>query len=277
MVNAGPDTIGTVLDQIISEVSALASEQSDQVKQALDDAGRQLGNAMEEAQKLPEEAVQKIKDACDPPDWWSLLLVILVEISKLDPHLSVGSMCPAGWSRMVTLTYTTDAPDVKTFTVGLAITDPGLRHGLLLKASAPMTFEFGTDLRVKVVVQDTARWTWEFGGAVEAPDATAGLDAELSWKTPIPALANPVGGFSVGPLHLHATLDRRPPAGTTYQVALGLGVPADAGIRAQLHPGQALGVLGQIVHIADLDERYSPQVVLSDAGSPQFTLGHQGL
>jgi hypothetical protein len=277
MVNAGPDTLGTVLDQIVTEAAALATQKSDQVRKALDDAGRDLAHQADEAEKLPAEVVKKIKDLCDPPDFWSLLLFVLVKISEVDPqHLTVGTMHPDGWSRMVTLTYTTDGADPQTLTVGLALTDPGLKHGLMIKASAPLDLEFGSDLAIKVTAQDQAEWTWEFGGAVVAPDAGAVLEVDVSWKPPIPDLTTPVGGVSVGPLHLHATLAKSPSV-PLYAVELGLGVPSDAGLRAQLHPGQALGVLAQIVHIADLDEQYSPQVSLADGREPLFTLGHTGL
>lgn len=276
MVNASPDTIGTVLDQIISEVSALAADKGDQVRKVLDDADHRVGEVVNDAKKLPDDVVQKIKDLCNPPDWWSLLLVILVEISKLDPHLSVGTMSPNGWSRMVTVTYTTDGPEVKSFTVGLAITDPGLRHGIALKASAPMSFEFGSGLRLKIAAEDHADWTWEFGGSVEAPGADAKLDVDLSWRPPLPSLSEPAGGFSVGPLHLHAVLAKRPPE-PLYTLTLGLGVAADPGVRAELHVGEALGALASVVHVADLNETYSPQVQLAQGQSPQFTLGHTGL
>ncbi|MEO7350337.1 MAG: hypothetical protein ABIW17_00435 [Marmoricola sp.] len=276
MVNAGPDTVGTVLDQIVAEVAALATEKSDQVRAALDAAGRDLAHKAEEAEKLPADVVKRIKDLCDPPDYWSLLLFVLVKISELDPHLSVGTMNPDGWSRMVTVTWTGDGPDAVRFTAGLAVTDPDLKHGIMLKASAPLDLAFGSDLRVEVTAQDNADWTWEFGGSVESPDASAVLEVGLSWKPPIPALSNDVGGVSIGPLHLNATFARSPTE-PLYKLALGLGVAADPGLRAQLHAGRALGVLGQIVHVADLDEQYSPQVALADGQEPLFTLGHSGL
>lgn len=277
MVSAGPDTIGTVLDQIVSEVAALAAEKSDQVRQALDDAGRGLAHQAEEAEKLPAEVVQKIKDLCDPPDFWSVLLFVLVKISEIDPtHLTVGTMHPDGWSRMVTLTYTTDGPDPKTLTVGLAVTDPGLKHGLVLKASAPIDVEFGSDLHIKATAQDKAGWTWEFGGSVESPDASAVLDVDLTWKSPIPPLLSPVGDITVGPLHLHVTFAKSP-GEPLYRLALGLGAPTDPGLHATLHAGQALGALGRVVDIADLDERYSPQTALAAGQEPMFTLGHSGL
>jgi hypothetical protein len=282
MVNASPDTVGTVLDQLIAEVSALAADKADQVRQTLDDAGRKATDVVNDAEKLPDEVVQKIKDLVDPPDWWSLLLVILVEISKLDPHLSVGTMRPEGWSRMVTLTYVTDPPDEKTFTLGLAITDRDLKHGIALKASAPMTVDFGSDLRLRVAADAKTDWTWEFGGAVTPPGADGKLDVDLSWRPPLPELDEPAGGFSVGPLHLHATLAKRPPL-PLYTVALGLGVAAEPGrpplpgVSAKLHPGQALGALATFVQITDLEETYSPEVRLAQGQAPQFTLGHTGL
>ena len=276
MVNAGPDSIGTVLDQLVAEVAALATERADQVRQALDDAGHGVGDVLDEAQDLPTATIERIKQLCDPPDWWSLLLVVLLEVSKLDPHLSVGVMRPDGWSRMVTVSYTQDGPDPKKFTVGLAVTDPGLRHGLLLTADAPIELAFGDHLRVEVSARDAARWTWEFGGAVEAPAADAVLDVDLAWKAPVPALAEPAGDVSVGPLHLHATLAKSP-AEPVYKLRLGLGVTTDPGLHAQLHVGQALGALGAFLSVADLDERYSPQVELAQGREPLFTLGHSGL
>jgi len=124
--------------------------------------------------------------------------------------------------------------------------------------------------------RDQAAWTWEFGHPVEAPDGTGRLDVDVTWQPPVPPLGSAVAGIAVGPLHLHAALSTTPPD-PLYALTLSLGVTGRPGLEAHLHPAQALGALGQFVHVTDLDERYSPQVDLVPGQAPRYTLAHEGI
>lgn len=71
----------------------------------LDQVGPAVADVVDEAQNLPANALAQLNQLINPLNWASLLTLILVRISELDPaHLSVGSMRPDDWSRTLTLT-----------------------------------------------------------------------------------------------------------------------------------------------------------------------------
>jgi hypothetical protein len=168
VVTATPNTLGDVLGQIVQAAADAAAAVPQDLQNVFDQAGRAVGDAVNEAEDLPANALAQLKQLIDPPDWASLLIFVLVKISELDPaHLSVGSMQPDGWSRTLTLTYTLEPG--KTVTVGFAMTDPApAKHGFILQATAgletgdlpigPLTFSVSSP-------GDTASWRMAFSGA----------------------------------------------------------------------------------------------------------------
>lgn len=274
MATASPDTIGTVVSQIAQEMADLAAQQGQGLRDILDNAAQQAGQAPDEVKKLTDDAVQQIKSLVDPPDWWSILVFALIELRRIDPdHLSIGTLDIDGWSRMVTLTYTVDA--ATRFTLGLAITDPDKKKGILLDASTRLDKSFGSgdDLRIAFSSTGAGRWRYPIGGAVELPDTDAVLHVDVAWKAvpDIPAVAG--FEFTVGALHLHAKLAKNPPD-PLYVLSLGWGDSDNAGLGFHLRTEEALGpVLSKFITIADPSQAYAPQVTLTAGQSPQFTLG----
>jgi hypothetical protein len=275
MVTATPETLGQVLGQVLQSAADAAAAAPDALAQVFDQAGQTVGRTVDEAEQLPADALHALEQLIDPPDWASLLIFLLLKVRDLDPdHLSVGSVQPDGWSRAVTLTYTLDVG--KSVTIGFAMTDPApARHGIVLQASAglaivptplgPLTFS--------VTSQGDASWRIGFSGGVESPAEQAALNAQLSWDPGIHA-GNDTAGINVGALRLTTVLSTLP--GTAlYTLELAFGDAAKPGLEAKVDLGQLLGALGAIVHVAALDQSYSPTLVLAAGAGPRFSLGEK--
>jgi hypothetical protein len=275
MVTATPETLGQVLGQVLQSAADAAAAAPDALSQVFDQAGQTVGRTVDEAEQLPADALTALEHLIDPPDWASLLIFLLLKVRDLDPdHLSVGSLQPDGWSRAVTLTYTVGPG--KSVTIGFAMTDPApARHGILLQATAglaiaptplgPLTFAVSS--------QGDASWRLAFSGGVQPPAEQASINAQLSWDPGIRA-GNDTAGISVGALRLAAALSTLPGA-PLYSLRLGFGDAARPGLEAKVDLGQLLGALGAIVHVAALDESYSPELVLTQGTGPQFSLGEK--
>ena len=274
MVTATPDTLGDVLGQIVKAAADAAAAVPQDLQQVFDQAVQQIGALGEQAQDLPAGALAALKQLIDPPDWKSLLILILVKVSELDPdHLKVGAMQPVGWSRTLTLTYTLEPG--KSVTVGFAMTDPGpAKQGFILQATTglalgpialgPLTFA--------VTSVGDASWRLGFAGPLEPPAQNASINASLFWDPKI-EVGDATAGFSVGPLGLTAALSTGVPL---YTVTLGLGDgAARPGADARIDLGRLLGALGAMVHITAIDESYSPKLTLTQNAGPQFTLGQK--
>ena len=277
MVTATPNTLGDVLGQIVQAAADAAAAVPQDLQNVFDQAGRAVGDAVNEAEDLPANALAQLKQLIDPPDWASLLIFVLVKISELDPaHLSVGSMQPDGWSRTLTLTYTLEPG--KTVTVGFAMTDPApAKHGFILQATAgletgdlpigPLTFSVSSP-------GDTASWRMAFSGGLETPQQHASIDAHLFWDPKI-NVGDATAGIGLGILSLHAVLSTNP-GEHLYTVTLGLGDgAARPGAEAKLNLSKLLGALGSIVNITAIDETYSPALTLTQGEAPKFDLGHK--
>jgi hypothetical protein len=275
MVTATPETLGHVLGQVIQSAADAAAAAPDALTQVFDQAGQTIGRTVEEAEQLPADALAALERLVDPPDWASLLVFVLLKVRDLDPdHLSVGSMQPDGWSRAVALTYTVDP--ARSVTIGFALTDPApARHGIVLQATAGLTIAptpLGP-LTFSVSSQGDASWRLGFSGGVEPPAEQASITAQLSWDPGIHA-GNATAGLDVGLLRLAAHLSTLP--GTPlYTLRIAFGDGAAPGLEAKVDLGQLLGALGAIVHLAPLDQSYSPELVLTQGAGPQFSLGEK--
>ena len=276
MVTATPDTIGDVLGQLVQAAADAAAAVPDRLASVFDQAGRTVADVVQEAEALPADALAKLKQLIDPPDWSSLLIFILVKISELDPaHLSVGSMRPDGWSRVVTLTYTLEPG--KAVTIGFGMTDPApAKHGFVLKATADLTTDnvpLGP-LNFSVTSNGMASWELPFSGGVTPPVEQASIIASLFWDPKL-SVGDSTAGVSVGVLRLRAALSTLPGA-PLYQLTLGLGdESARPGAEAKIDLSKLLGALGAVVHITAVDESYSPKLTLIQGAGPQFSLGEK--
>ncbi len=274
MVTATPDTLDQVLGQIVEAAAKAAAVTPEGLRQVFDKAGRALGDTVGEAEKLPADALTALRQLIDPPDWASLLVLILVKVSELDPdHLSVGSMKPEGWSRTLTLTYTLEAG--RSVTVGFAMTDPAsAKHVVVLTSSADLAIgpiPLGP-LSFSVASQGDALWQMAFSGGLEKPAELASLDADLFWDPQI-RVGDATAGLNVGTLRLTTALSTKPGA-PLYVLTLGLGDGAThPAAEAKIDLGKLLGALGAIVHIAAIDQSYSPKLTLTQGAGPQFNLG----
>jgi hypothetical protein len=275
MVTATPDTLGQTLGQVVQSAADAAAAAPDALAQVFDQAGQTVGRTVDEAEQLPADALAAIKRLIDPPDWASLLVFLLLKVRELDPdHLSVGSMQPEGWSRTVTLTYTLEPG--KSVTIGFAMTDPApARHGIVLQASAGLDIAATPlgPLTFSVTSQGAASWRMGFSGGLEKPAEQASIDARLSWDPGI-HVGDDAAGINVGALRLAALLSTLPGA-ALYSLTLGFGDTAKPGLEAKVDLGQLLGALGAVVHIAALDESYSPSLVVTQGAGPQFSLGEK--
>jgi len=274
VATASPDTVGSVVGQIVQEMSDLASQQGESLGNILENAIQQAGQVPDQVTKLTDDTVEQIKHLVDPPDWWSILVFALIQLKEIDnDHLSIGALDIDRWSRMVTLTYTVD--ENTRFTLGLAITDAGKKRGILLDASAALDLTFGGGNGPRIVISSNGagRWKYEFGGVLDPPDTDGVIDVDVLWKV-VPEVPATTGfAFTVGALHLHAKLAKNQ-TDPLYTLVLGWGDKDNVGLGLHVTAADALGpTLSQFITIADPNQAYSPQVVLAAGQSPRFTLG----
>jgi hypothetical protein len=222
--------------------------------------------------------LQRLRDAVDPPDWFSLLVFVLLGLSALDEqHLSVGAVdLGPGWSRAVTLTYRTgpdaDAPSA---TIALALTDPGTTHGVVLRVAGLEQASFAKGkVSVSITGTGTGEWRIPFSGGVRAPDTAASLRCTVEYGPLRPLAAGASIGVGVGSAHLTVALSKDAPI-WHVEVASGDAQGA-AGLEARVDFTDALGPLAGVLQIQPIRERYSPALVAGAGNTPAFTLGHAG-
>ena len=293
MATATPETLGTVFGQILSEVEKQAGEQEDTVKHILDQL-HDLGNDVTD---LPADLWKELKDAVEHPKWWSLLLFLMVEISTLDAHLRAGAIKLPDWSRMVTLTYSN--PPVPPITLGLALVkdvEGGVdqKRGVLIRVAGPIPLTPLPDpaapapaghpkspFGVSVAASVAAEWRIPFSGPIEPPaDHDATVDLALTWdpKSIAPNLSVGSDGVSLGDAYVAVKLTSTP--AHLYTLRVGLGDPSNAntpGLKAAMDLSPKLGVLGEIVKIAKIDERYTPEYTRGSDAPSAFNLNHRSV
>lgn len=288
MATATPDTLGTVFGQILSEVEKQAGEQGDALKQILD----QLHNLTDQVSELPGDLWKELKDAVEHPKWWSLLLFLMVKISELDPHLKAGALKLPDWSRMVTLTYSN--PPIPPITLGLALVkdvDGGVdqKRGVLIRIAGPIPLTPLPDpagqpkppFGVSIAASVAAEWRIAFSGPIEPPaDHDATVDLALTWdpQSLAPNLVVGGDGIVLGVTYVAVKLTSTP--ANLYTLRIGLGDPANAntpGLKAALDLSPKLGVLGEIVKIAKIDERYTPEYTRGSGTPSAFDLHHRSV
>ena len=283
MPTANPDNLSTVFVQVLDAVQNLTDEQMDKLEKLF----AEVGALTDEITELPQSAKNKLDEITENPDWWSVLVFLMVQIAELDEqHLSVGAMQPDGWSRMLTLTYTRDEHPAAA-TLGLALiadkdrNGAALRRGLMLKISR--TDPDGIRIpqqrnTIGVSLKSTADCTWMFGfgQSPQSPGHDVTVEAGLFYNPP--DLAAGPAAFTTGEAAVTVTLKsavHAPQKHYSLKVELGSRVaPAQTGVRGRVDFGSMLGVLADVVHIASIDEQYSPAYVLPDKGDPTFDLNH---
>jgi hypothetical protein len=266
MVTATPDTVLTVLQQLVREAASAAENAPGAISQAISQAAHDL-------QELPGQALQQLKDAVSPPDWWGLLAFGLVRLADLDPaHLRVGSWDPeGGWSKALTLTYHDDPADPASprATLALALTEPGTKGVILaIHADNLVVSPALGPLALRIEGQGNGEWRIPFAGGLAPPATVARLHVALTYQPPSPVGSGPAS-LALGPLRLEATLMTN---GPHWRVEAGLGVPpAGTGFKPTLNLAELLGPLASVLQI-DVPS-YTPSVWVEEGVAPQFTLG----
>ncbi len=286
MVTATPTNIGEVLRQLVDEAINKAAAQPDHLSDFFEQVEADANKIVDTVKRIPDNLVDQLEQPpFRPPDWWSLLVFALLRIRDLldDDRLTVGYRHPAGWSRMVTLNVSESAADpdnTVVATLGIALTDPGVTHGLWLQVLKDFDMALGAGpLRVKLKANGVADWKYTIGAPMTPPGPVARADIGVQWTPWDPGLSPGAGpvGFQIGPLCLQLALAS--PTDPLYQITLGLGAPdGAAGLDASVDAHKFLGdALSSFIDIAPLHESYTPQLTLTAGGSPQFSLGHRGL
>lgn len=286
MATATPDTIGTVLTQLLTAAADAARDGGDRLGDLLEEAEGAPERLVDDIRLFAEQQLDRLKQLVNPPDWWNLLVIALLAIHELDPdHLLVGTCQVPDWARMLTLTYLPATPDAvqASVTLGLALTGDG-QHGSMIRINGaldgvqipsgggPLTVGIATD------PGGTATWLIPFGGPVTAPkgaDGTGGVRLSVALT---PGLDQDAGAarLSVGKVRLELALryPAQPPDHPLWRLSVGLsGDGGQPGLDAELDLQSLLGPLGSIVALSPPDIRYSPRLLLAADESPQFTLG----
>jgi hypothetical protein len=272
---ATPDTLVETLAQFVTAAAEQAANEPGRIAQVLDDALTQAG---QDVARLPADLLQQLRDAVDPPDWFSLLVFVLLALSKLDEdHLSVGALAATdGWSRAVALTYhTSDDADAPSATVALALTDPGTTHGVIFRVAGLDQATFGKDkVSVSITGQGTGEWRIPFGGGVRAPQTAASLRCTLGYGPVLPLDADTRLGVGIGSARITVALSNEAPV---WHVDAAMGdEQGAAGVEARADFADALGPLSGVLQSQPVGERYSPSLSMGAGAAPAFTLGHQG-
>jgi hypothetical protein len=271
---ATPDTLVQALAQFVVTAAEQAANQPAQIAQALDTAFAQVADATQDIATLPNDARSQLDRAVDDLDWSSLLVYVLLQISELDDHLSVGALAARdGWSRAVALTYrVSDAADAPSATVALALTDPGRVHGVIFRVAGLEHVSF-TKRKVTVSLggQSNGEWRIRFDGGVSKPQTEAKMHASIAYG-PVQRLAeNAPIGIGLGSARVAVALSNEDPI---WRVDVTLGsedeVPA---LEARATFTDSLGPLAALLDIESIGKRYSPALTASAVAEPSFTLG----
>lgn len=279
MVAATPETLGTVVSQILAAASQLTDEGSRELTDIMDNALQEAGQVVDKVTLLPEELLQRLRNFAKDPDWNTLLVFVFLEIQKLDDkHLSVGTMQAAGFVRGITLTYTETGDISGNPSIGVSAgrkNDP-LKKGLHLRLPTGTALNFGDTqtLSLNINSEAAADWDWEFGSLPTTPGADGQVSVRISWRLPVPAMDTAAVQFSVGPVILEGTV-RKDGGNVTYSVDIGLGnrtVAADHGLTASLRAENLLGDLKGLAAVELPKVDYSPHLALSTGSPPEFSL-----
>ncbi|MGO9033202.1 hypothetical protein [Mycobacterium sp.] len=234
-----------------------------------------------QSSQLPDDVVDSLRGKCDPLDWWSLLVFVMLRIEQpLRPSVWVGAAQPDGWAKMLTLNYSPDAqwgapPTPPVLTVGLAVTDsgPGLSQGVWVNVAKPFTHDisYPPSLRLAATLsgKGTGTWTWEYPfNHPPAAVAPAGVSAavSVSWAPGWSGQQTPVYDLSLGGLSASLQLGSSDP---NYRLQAGLGP-----FGGTLTPQGVLGDgLASLAKLGDISVHYNPSLVIQQGVPPSFSLG----
>ena len=187
MVTASPTSVGDVLSALLDQAMSEAAQQPNGFNQVFQQVGQDAATIVEQVRQLPTGAMDAVRDQFVPPQWWSLLVFLMLRIveDSGDKHLSLGYRHPDGWSRMPTLTYSEDPSDLDgtaAATVGVAVTDPGVTHGIWLQVLKDFSYRTSTtEFDLQVTAHGSADWTYTPGTEMTPPAQQADVDVDIRW------------------------------------------------------------------------------------------------
>ena len=266
MATATPDALLQTLVQLVTAAADEAASQPGQLGDALDQALAGAAAGAQEIAALPAAAVDQLHHITDLS---SLLVFVLIELSKLDPdHLSVGALAASnGWSRAIALTYrASQAPDAPSATIALALTDPGTTHGVIFRIAGSVNPTINKEpFSLSIAGSGNGEWRIPFSGGVQPPAQAASIERHARVRSP--ARSRPQAGITVGKAHISVAFSTDP-AKPIWHVEAGIPVAAHVSLN------DALGPLADVLDIQPVDEDYSPKVSAGAGTAPAFSLGH---
>lgn len=286
MATATPDTFLQVLEQVfndaLDDADNAAKDGPDRFKDLLEEQSEVGQQALHQVKQLPAEAIEKLKELLDPPDWWSLLVYSMTRVAELDDRLSLGVVDIPGWERMLTLTFTPGVEGIA-LTVGLALVHPKPQpgapdpppktRGLMLRGGQAVGQAFSAGaFSLSVTSSGHGTWFIPFRGGISMPDVdTATMTIEvtvdfLHGKNLLEG-AGDVGELVIGPFSLTIILSKD----TLYDLTLGIGTATTAGLKASLKPPEVLRETPLSIQLPSV--AYHPSAHLTSVGDPSFTLG----
>jgi hypothetical protein len=272
---------------LASAVAAMLGYAAEQAQQASNDALHnvfdQFADLPNQAQQLPGDVLDTLRSACDPPDWWSLLVFVMVKLNDIlqSPKIWIGAAQPSGWSRMLTLNYSPDAEsDAPALTVGLAVTDSGCKHGIWINLSKdfdPDTINAQAPYGLSLTLSGTgtSSWNYPFDGqapSVNLPGVSASAEASISYSPPWSGISNPIPNnpvfdLSLGNISADVLLASSNPL---YHLEASIGP-----LGGTLTPQGALGsgLAAQLLTLSAVEVSYNPTLVVEQGKPPVLTLG----
>jgi hypothetical protein len=274
-----PELLTALLARVIQEAARQAEQPTEVTRRAVE-------GAVDRVTRVTEPIIDELRSAVDPPTWPTLLMYVLMKVSRLDEdHLTVGSLDPGrSWAPAVTLTYTEgdpDDPNDAALTVALALTDTdpptGKKLGVIVRLTGDVAADFpaagGGRLSVRIDGTGNGEWRIPFEGemAVEG-------DAELTvWVQGDPQIErserfDDIGNFDVevNAAQLVVTLRSVEPR---WRLDVGLDPENEPGVQAELDLRPGLGnFLGGFLSPS---VKYSPRLSVAAGAAPTFSLGQE--
>jgi hypothetical protein len=260
----------------IQHAAQQASAAPERLTQALTDALSSVEDLGDTIAELPDQVVDRLRDAVDSADWLAMLTFVLVRLVDLvdDPALTVVAHDPgAGWAKAVGVRWMPTG-DVAMLLVSFAVGGAG-HNGMAIEVRGAPSFERSAGaFTVAAKADGDGSWRFGFGTPVAAPAAAASFSISAGLANDLlPPSDNPLI-LALGRPRIAATAGSQPMKWEVLAAFENEG--GGPGVRAAVDLAPMLGVLGEIVNLTPIDERYRPTVRFGSETSPMFDLNHEG-
>jgi hypothetical protein len=277
---ASPEQLIEVVQALVTQALEQAKNGPDDIERLIDDALGQGADAVKQIEKIPGDALDELHRLTHPPDWFTIAAFALVQIAKLDPHLSVGAEAEDTYAKALTLTYTDPSQVNISATIVLALFgDKPSAVKIRTKDAIDLPFA-GPAFSFHLHADGAVEWVVPLAGPIAPPAVPVDPPVTVTLKGSLDALArdlSPTPGLTLttGALHAEVALSTKEPL---WSMAAGLGTPGAVkgrGIHAAISGQQLLGPLAGVLSTDLPDESYSPSVTYAKGSSPAFDLGHE--